>query len=255
MIEQVSQLLSTFKGISVSDLNKVALLSRKDTKYLLSLDELPRVLEELKKYYSVLDISQRRLFQYNTTYFDTEDFALYHMHQNGKLNRLKVRARSYTESDLHFNEIKMKRNTGNTDKARINRDAITDAIDVTFEAFLDGHSPIPSGQLTKTTGVNFRRITLVDHNFTERLTIDLQLQVHSSHKMESFNNLVIIELKQDKSSTSSTVSRILRDLRIKKQGCSKYCLAVGILYNDVKKNRIKSLQRTVHRIQKGKRSN
>lgn len=255
MIEQVPQLLSTFQSISVRDLSKVALLSRKDTKYLLSLEELPTVLEELKKYYSVLDIDQRRLFHYKTTYFDTEEFSLYHMHQNGKLNRLKVRSRTYTESNLHFNEIKMKRNTGNTDKARIKRNEGIEHIDVTFEAFLEGQTPIPPERLTIKTGVDFKRITLVDYNFTERLTIDIGLEIYTNNHKEAYNNLVIIELKQDKSSTNATVSRVLRDMRIKKQGCSKYCLAVGTLYNNVKKNRIKSLQRIVQGIQEGKRSN
>lgn len=254
MLDSITAKLQDFEPLEVSQLSRVALLSRKDTKYLLPLGQLVEVLHELSPYYSVLTIKERRIFQYNTTYYDTEEFDLYNMHQNGKLNRLKVRARSYTESNLHFNEIKQKRNTGNTDKARITRSEAVDSIDVTFEAFIEENTSLPSKELTNKTGVNFKRITLVDKEFTERLTIDVHLEAIREEKRESFNNLVIIELKQDRDSNSSKATQLLRDMRIFKQGCSKYCLAVSTLYDNVKKNQIKKLQRTVDRIQKGTRS-
>lgn len=254
MLNHIEKTLQLFSPLSVSELSKVALLSRKDTKYLISLDQLQTVLETFAPHYSVLTIKERRLFQYNTTYYDTKSFDLYHMHQNGKLNRLKVRSRSYTESNLHFNEIKQKRNKGNTDKARITRDEAVDSIDIIFEAFLEENTTLPAQELTNTTMVNFKRVTLVDKAFTERLTIDVNLEAASSKAQNAFDKLVIIELKQDKNSTYSKATQILRDMRIFQQGCSKYCLAVGTLYDNVKKNRIKRLQRSVDRIQKGNRS-
>lgn len=254
MLDILKKSLNTFTPLNVKELSKVALLSRKDTKYLLSLDSLPEILNSLQPFYSVLAIKDLRLFQYKTTYYDTYDFHLYHMHQNGKLNRLKVRSRSYTESNLHFNEIKKKRNTGNTDKVRITRDQAINSIDVTFEAFLEDNTPLPSKELTNRTHIDFKRITLVDKEFTERLTIDVHLEAHSSKNKVAFTNLAIIELKQDKNASYSQAATILRDMRVFKQGCSKYCLAVGSLYTHVKKNKIKKLQRQVERIQKGTRS-
>lgn len=250
-MEKHLSILKTFQAISVSDLQKVALMSRTDTKYLLSREQLPKLLLNLKKSYSVLDIDGQRLFQYNTTYFDSNDFSLYHMHQNGKLNRFKIRSRSYTDSDLHFNEIKLKSNTGNTDKSRITRNTACETIDVTFEAFIKDKSPITPNDLSQKTMVNFKRLTLVDHNFTERITIDVDLQTSSKNSNANFEKLVILELKRDKSNKHSHAEQMLRDLRIFKQSCSKYCLAVGTLYKNVKKNKIKALQRKVEKIQKG----
>lgn len=254
MLNTINNTLNSFAPLSVNELSRVALLSRKDTKYLLSLDSLPTILDALQPFYAVLTIKDLRIFQYNTTYYDTSNFHLYHMHQNGKLNRLKIRSRTYTESNLHFNEIKQKRNTGNTDKVRITRDQAIDSIDITFEAFLQDNTPFPTHELTNTTAVNFKRITLVDKEFTERLTIDVQLEALSDNNKTTFKKLAIIELKQNKNASHSIAATILRDHRVFKQGCSKYCLAVSTLYDNVKKNRIKKLQRSVERIQKGTRS-
>ena len=51
--------------------------------------------------------------------FDTDDFAMYRIHQSGHTGRQKMRFRTYVSSDLQFLEVKTKNNHGRTKKKRI----------------------------------------------------------------------------------------------------------------------------------------
>ena len=70
-------------------------------------------------YYKVLTISGLRQGRYETRYFDTADYEMYTKHHNGKLNRYKVRFRTYVDSEMNFFEVKFKTNTGRTRKSRV----------------------------------------------------------------------------------------------------------------------------------------
>ncbi len=91
-------------------MNRVSLLRRTDTKYLLNISQLQNALEHVHDHYRVLSINKKRLNHYQTLYFDTTDFALYTQHHNGNLNRHKVRCRKYVDSNLCYLEVKFKTN-------------------------------------------------------------------------------------------------------------------------------------------------
>lgn len=57
--------------------------------------------------------------KYDTTYFDTDDFNMYCMHQWKHTNRQKIRFRTYCISGLQFMEVKTKNNHKRTKKQRI----------------------------------------------------------------------------------------------------------------------------------------
>ena len=81
-------------------------MNRTDIKFVFAESELPFFLEQLKTDYRVLDVEGFRMSRYESLYFDTENFDLFHHHQRGKANRHKIRYRRYVESDLNFFEIK-----------------------------------------------------------------------------------------------------------------------------------------------------
>ena len=92
MIDQIKTIVNSFEEISLGEIEKVAaLLDRIDLKFTINISELSEVLEFIKPYYSSLCIKEKRIMQYKSLYFDTEDFNLYKIYHNGKLNRYKVR--------------------------------------------------------------------------------------------------------------------------------------------------------------------
>ena len=60
------------------------------------------ILENISSEYFCLEIEGKRSFTYQTEYFDTIDNLLFKNHQNGKLNRYKIRFRDYIESKNIF---------------------------------------------------------------------------------------------------------------------------------------------------------
>ena len=78
-------------------------------------------------------------------------------------------------------------------------------------------------------GNRFNRITLVNYDKTERLTIDFGIQFYNyaTENRASMNNIVVIELKRD-GRCPSPILPILRQLRIKPAGFSKYCIGASV---------------------------
>ena len=83
----------------------------------------------------------------------------------------------------------------------------------------------------------FHRITLVNYGKTERLTIDYDVQFHNIETSRDANTgqLVIIELKRD-GNVYSPILEILRQLRIKPSGFSKYCIGNVMTNKNIKQN-------------------
>lgn len=61
-------------------MENVCLLDRIDRKYVLPIQKITDVLNDLTEDYRVLFVRGRRLNHYRTLYFDTEDFLLYNLH-------------------------------------------------------------------------------------------------------------------------------------------------------------------------------
>lgn len=104
--------------MSLEELDRVKLQNRIDSKFIMSEAELSLVLEGICEEQMVLEIDNKRLFEYKTIYFDTPDFQFFKDHHNGCINRVKVRCREYVDSHLCFYEIKRKLYGTRTDKQR-----------------------------------------------------------------------------------------------------------------------------------------
>ena len=241
--------LSTYKTIQLESLSKLRLFNRIDRKFVFCVNDLSSILEKLGPDYYVVTINNTLVSNYNTQYFDTPDFAMYTQHHNGKLNRYKLRLRTYTESNIHFFELKFKNNIGRTKKMRIEIDNqyLNNQPEIT--KFLNANSPFSIQNIIPSLCVNYNRITLVNKRMTERLTIDLNLTFNTNTEdTMQYNNIVIAELKQDKS-TGSPFIDVMNDLRIKEASLSKYCLGMASLNKDIKINNYKDKIRYVEKFQ------
>lgn len=249
---KIRKVVAKFDPITLDQMDKVKLMRRTDTKFVFSKKDLPKLLEKaLDKYYMV-EIEDEREQIYNTTYFDTSDYKMYSLHHNGRPNRFKVRIRQYVYSEQEFLEIKRKNNRGETIKNRIGHTEEKHQIDVDdSKVFVKKYSKFNSDLLEPTLGNNFIRLTLVNKNFSERITIDYKLKFKDlkNNKETKTPGICIIEIKKGRDNKSSPFIAYLKELRIHSMGFSKYCIGMAMLNPDVKNNNFKQRLRAIEKIQ------
>lgn len=240
---ETTDILSLLKGfpvITLAEMEKVRLMNRIDTKYTIQTEILKQLLQKLKENYFVQVVNNNCISPYQTIYLDTVDLAMYIAHQNGRRTREKIRMRAYLDSQLSFLEIKDKNNKGRTHKQRIQLPALKEYRTTEASAFLIGHSLFRPEELFPQIENRFSRITLVNREKTERLTIDTNISFHNlttGNKMV-MNNLAIVELKQD-GNIPSFVKATLHEMHVRPVSISKYCLGTVLTNPDVKHNRFK----------------
>lgn len=241
-------ILASYIPISLEEMSAVRLMNRIDTKYLTSIDVLRQLLERLSNEYYIQDEDGTRLFPYHTLYFDTDTHRMYMMHLAGKKVRQKIRMRTYESTGSHFLEIKKKNNKGRTKKKRISIAAVTSAVQA-YDHFIDNQSAFKAADLIPHLENNFKRITLVNQQFTERLTIDVGLKFHSllNNNALELENMAVIELKRDGAIPSPALKHF-NALRIKPSGFSKYCMGMVFTLPEIKANRFKERKRYVLKI-------
>ena len=232
--------------ISLEEMDSVKLMNRTDRKFCFHSHKLEEVLQQITPYYKILEVEQKRLSRYQTLYYDTIDYDLYRHHQNGKLNRYKVRHRSYIESNLGFLEVKFKNNKGRTIKSRVNNKEVPHEWKENHSEFLNSKTPFDPEILIPAIWVNYNRLTLVNKESAERLTIDLNLEFIKNEHTLRFDNLVIAEVKQDRKS-SSPFFIIMKQMKIREGFISKYAMGIAMIC-DVKKNNFKAKLRTISNI-------
>jgi len=251
VIDSFTQLISSFNSISLAEMDAVTLMNRVDTKYIINNSQLSDLLIMALKHYRIVEIDGNRIIPYSTIYFDTETTEMYLMHHNGKLNRSKVRMRSYIDSGISFLEVKSKNNKGRTTKKRIgitNEQFAMMAIKENENAFLK-EMDVQQGLLIPQIQNNFRRITLVDNMMTERVTLDTRLNFKnvSTGLSKKVEDLVIIEMKQDGASASH-FREYLQAIRINSGSMSKYCMGMMLVNPDLKSNCFKNKLRKISKI-------
>lgn len=247
MNSAVADKLNQFNPITLQEMDGVKLMDRTDTKFTFNINELPIILEEAKNYYRILDVEGNRISRYKTLYFDTQDFDLYNEHHSGKLNRYKIRHRTYVESNIGFLEVKFKNNKGRTLKTRIKEIEVPELHTGKAFEFLKKSLPFDPLILLPKIWINYSRITLVNKTSAERLTLDLSLEFEKDGKTECLDQLVIAEVKQDSKIASPFIS-IMRQKHIRQGSISKYCFGIASSYSEVKTNNFKRKLSNVKKI-------
>ena len=243
--------LDQFKKHDLVKADSIDLMNRVDSKFLFRLSELPKILEECVSSYSALQMLKTCVFAYKNTYFDFPDYHLYLSHHNKKLNRNKVRFRTYPKTETKFLEVKTKTNKGRTVKARIKIPIENKVIGEENAIFIAEQGITNPKTLVPVQMCNYKRISLMDYGASERLTFDFHL--HYNCRYENSNkrfdkeanfelgDFVIAELKQNKLSRESKFYEIMRKRMLRPKGFSKYCMGMFLCQgNNLKSNRFKS---------------
>ena len=240
MDSQILHLLDQLPPISLDEMKDIKLMNRIDKKYLATIGQLEQLLVMAQGKYMVQQIEGKRYNRYHTIYLDTPDEEMYTMHHNGRLVRQKVRVRTYLDSGDTFLEVKNKNNHGRTKKKRMVVSGVHTLHEDDGDMLLAKYANYLLADLVPKVENRFERITLVNMAKTERLTIDCHVKFHhlETDIHDTFDRLVIIELKRD-GNVYSPVKDMLRELRIKPSGFSKYCIGSALTNPNLKRNRFK----------------
>ena len=215
---------------------------RYDTKYLLSPHLLETLFEDLSDNYRVLTINKNYIHDYESLYFDNSAFKFYLDHQNGKLNRYKIRFRRYPQSGLNYIEIKFKNNKNQTRKWRekINKTLYNEEL-ISAEgiSFINTFLRENPGRLNPRFKVAHSRVTLIHKMIPERITFDLNLSFLKNGEEKKYKNIVIAEVKRGTQGQHSDFFNLMQEHRIFPLSFSKYCFGICQFYPGLKYNRFK----------------
>jgi hypothetical protein len=234
----MNALAACFEAISLDELNaRAALLSRIDRKYIVDLQTLDDLVDCLRRDFLVLEIGERRVFGYDTVYFDSPGLSAYHAHVQGRRRRFKVRSRRYVDSDLNVFEVKLKGPRGTTDKRQLRIGAgdhgtlTEDARGFASEILRDAYGHELPGDMAPVLGMTYRRVTLAARDGSERMTWDFALDFGEAALSERH---AIVETKTPRG--RSRADRALLDLGMRPVSCSKYCAGIGLTRPGVRTN-------------------
>jgi len=99
-------------------------------------------------------------------------------------------------------------------------------------------------------GNRFKRLTMVNKDMSERITIDYDLKFSDLkyHHQIKNDHLCIIEIKRNRDSNKSSFINTLRELKVRPGGFSKYCIGLALLNPEVKNNLFKQKVRELKKL-------
>lgn len=232
--------------ISLDGVMDVAgLQTRNEKKYLVTPGQFVELSKELT-HLRVLEIDSRRLFSYESVYFDSPDLALFRDHRQGRRKRYKVRTRTYLDSNQSLFEVKLKGGRGETIKQRLpyrfeDRKHVSGPAADFLEGSLHHHYDVQPPQLAVSLTTRYSRATFVDVHEGARLTCDVDLAWCSAEgSLEHGPDLILVE---SKSLGSSRADGVLARMGIRPTSVSKYCVGIALTNPEVPVNRWNRLLR------------
>jgi hypothetical protein len=241
--------LEKFNTVSLQQVGSDNLLTRFDTKFSFHSDLLEPLLKKLSENYEMLSVNNTIAQTYSNIYFDNRNLECYFFHHNNRLERWKFRYRIYESSNKIFFELKRKSHREQTQKERVLCMEASPAISGAARELVEAASHFNAADLVPCLYVNYKRLTLVSQDRTERMTIDCDLKISHENKAINFDHLVIAELKRPLNQFRSSGFEAMRSLGIRSGAISKYCLGIihtrpGIKYNAFKR-RITRINRII----------
>lgn len=237
----MQSLIDEFEGISLTGLEeaKAQLMTRMESKHLMTRAQCKKLVQALGGSYRVLEIQDTRVGRYDTMYYDTPSFLSYLLHHNGKSDRYKLRLRHYDSSGETYLEVKKKDNKGITEKSRMKTTWPRTGFLPQQVAFLRSALPFDCLEFHPVIRTLYKRFTLVSTASPERITFDMGISFDDGKRVVSYPDLVIGEIKYEKSTKNSVALQTIHAMGIRKRAFSKYCIGVSLLYSWLKHNRFK----------------
>lgn len=220
--------------------SEAALMTRVDKKFLLSAEQFTELMSRLGPDFRIMEIEGRRMFTYESVYFDTPDLEMFTAHKQGRRRRYKIRTRTYADSGLCMFEAKFKGLRGQTVKHRIpyalaERDAINPEATEFLRAQLRAEYNQELPHLEPVMRSDYVRGTFVNPLDEERLTCDVNL-VYSREDTTVYGpDLFVIETKT--ANGRGAADSALSQMGIRPVSMSKYCLGIALLHPHLAANK------------------
>jgi hypothetical protein len=239
MTSTVTDVIDSWSTVSLTELNRrAALLDRAENKYVIGGARLALALTDMERDFDVLSIEGRTQFTYDTVYFDDPLLGCFRHHVQGRRRRMKVRSRRYVDSDAVYFEVKLKGLRGRTIKERMTYAAADHGcVTPKAAAFLSRCTSTVYGHgfeepMQPALGMSYRRITLVARRTPERVTIDTALEFRTdTGACAAPQETTIVEVKSPDG--RGLADRTFREHGIRGQSCSKYCVGLTLLHDDL----------------------
>jgi hypothetical protein len=231
--------LEQAQAVSLDGLNATArLLTRRDRKYIIPIDDAARLVETLSPNARVLTIDGLRTFRYESVYFDTPDFRSFLGAARRRPRRFKVRTRSYVDSGRCVLEIKTRGPRGRNVKER--HDCSRDLEDQLDEIGIRFVSSCPlvgedGARLRPVLQTRYKRSTLVLAERV-RVTIDLGLEASTPEGLDlRLMGMAVVETKSR--GATSNADRELWAMGHRPVRISKFGTSLAALHPDLPSNR------------------
>ena len=226
--------------------SEAALMTRVDKKFLLSAEQFTELMSRLGPDFRIMEIEGRRMFTYESVYFDTPDLEMFTAHKQGRRRRYKIRTRTYADSGLCMFEAKFKGLRGQTVKHRIpyevsERDAINPEATEFLRAQLRAEYNQELPHLEPVMRSDYVRGTFVNPLDEERLTCDVNLVYSREDAAVHGPDLFVIETKT--ASGRGAADSALSQMGIRPVSMSKYCLGIALLHPHLAANKWSRLLR------------
>lgn len=240
---------TAFDSISLDEIQSVRLMNRVDTKFAINSSLLSEILPSLISGYRILSVDGVTLSSYRTVYLDTSEADMYLLHHNRRKVRQKVRLREYIESGLRWFEVKLKDNHGRMDKKRVALHSLQEFKTSESTHLLESVTPYSVNELVPQLENSFRRITLVNKELTERVTIDMDIAFLNltTGMSAALNGLVVVEVKQSGYAQSKIINE-LANRHVRKLNLSKYCIGMALTNSKLKHNNFMKKFRSLRKI-------
>jgi hypothetical protein len=251
LYDKLYEVINSFKPIGLDDMEEIRLMDRIEKKYIVSVTRIPEILRKADGRYKVLEINDKRDSEYHNVYLDTLDYVFFNQHVTGKLNRQKIRFRSYVNTGSTFLEIKNRSNKSRTVKSRIKSQYSSErGMSNEDFRFIENHLVCKTAELMPVLVNKFSRITLANCEFNERITFDYNIRFYDNEgSMARFPFLAVIEIKRDGAKFGSPIGDIMKEQMIQPSGFSKYCMGSAAMKDLPHKNTLKSKFLLINKIE------
>ncbi len=242
--------LGALATVDLQQLDTAQLHDRVESKVILHDAHVGDALARLAAEYQVLEHNGERVQGYRTEYFDDVVLSNYHDHHNQKLSRRKLRYRTYVNSDITYFEIK-RSVRGRTVKERRRSKVPIGRLWPEDALFAHDRGTSQPDRMFPSLTVDYDRILLVKNDFSERVTIDLNVVFSSEATVVAAAGLAICEFKQSVADRSSPA---VVAMERRPQMFSKYCMGLAACHPELRRNRFKRVFRNLAALEVSMRS-
>ncbi|WP_314326208.1 polyphosphate polymerase domain-containing protein [Paenarthrobacter ilicis] len=221
---------------------EAALLTRVDRKYLVPSATARRILEGFTAEARVLEMDGKRIFDYDSVYFDTAALDSYMRAAHGRRRRFKIRTRTYVDSAVSFLEVKTEGAREATVKERIpyqlcDRDRLTEeGLAYVNETLAAAIGQTMSGPLAPVLATRYQRTTLYLPGSGSRATIDSAVTWQRPDGQPwMLDDAVVIETKSG--SAPGPLDRHLWAQGVRPCRISKFATGMAALHPELPANR------------------